>query len=125
MDEEIWQTGPSARRFVEREIADALTRNGVYTASALSDDVRSRATIVRPPRPEPAVRATDDTNRTVTLDVYIDEKKSDPEYASSFIPSESKARIRVTDQQALFGADLGMISRGEFEVVDDRERPLR
>lgn len=125
MDEEIWTTGPSARRFIEREIAEALTRNGVYAASALSDDVRSRATIVWPPRSEPAVRATDDTNRTLTLDVYIDEKKSDPKYASSFIPSLSKPRIRVTDQQALFGADLGMISRGEIEIVDDRERPRR
>lgn len=125
MDEEIWTTGPSARKFIDREIAEALTRNGVYAASALSDDVRSRTTIVWPPRSEPAVRATDDTNRTLTLDVYIDEKKSDPKYASSFIPSSSKPRIRVTDQQALFGADLGMISRGEIEIVDDRERPRR
>jgi hypothetical protein len=31
----------------------------------------------------------------------------------------------MTDQQALFGADLGMVARGEIEIVDDRERPLR
>jgi hypothetical protein len=43
MDEEILKTGPSVRRFIEREIAEALTRNGVYAASGLSDDVRSRA----------------------------------------------------------------------------------
>ena len=125
MEAESWKTGPSARRLIEREIAEALTRNGVYTASLLSDNVRSRATIVWPPRSEPAVRATDDTTRTLTLDGYIEEKKSDPKYASSFIPSPAKPRIRVTDQQALFGADLGMISRGEIEIVDDRERPRR
>jgi hypothetical protein len=125
MDEESWKTGPSARRLIEREIAEALTRHGVYTTSPLSDDLRSRATIVWPPRSEPAVRATDDTNRTVALDVYIDEKRNDPKYASSFISSPSKPRIRVTDQQALFGADLGMISRGEIEIVDDRERRRR
>lgn len=45
MEEEKWTTGPSAKRIIERGIADALTRNGVHTASALSDDVRSRATI--------------------------------------------------------------------------------
>jgi hypothetical protein len=125
MNEESWKTGPSARRLIEREIAEALTRNGVYTASPLSDEVKSRATIVWPPRSEPAVRATDDTNTTVALDVYIDEKKSDPKYASSFIPSPSKPRISVTDQQALFGADLEMVARGEIEIVDDRERPRR
>ena len=122
MDEEIWATGPSAIRIIEREVANALTRNGVYTASALSDDVRSRTTIVWPPRSEPAIRATDDTNRTLTLDAYIDEKRSDSKYASSFIPSPAKPRIRVTDQQALFSADLGMVARGEIEIVDDRKR---
>jgi hypothetical protein len=122
MNEESWKTGPSARRLIEREIAEALMRNGVYTASPLSDDVRSRATIVWPPRSEPAVRATDDTNRTLTLDAYIVEKNSDPKYASSFIPSPAKPRIRVTDQQALFGADIGRVARGEIEIVDDRER---
>jgi hypothetical protein len=123
MDEQI--TGPSASRLIERGIADALIRNGVYAASALSDDVRSRATIVWHPRGEPAIRVTDDTNRNLTLDVYIDEQRSDPKYASSFIPSPAKPRIRVTDQQALFGADLGMVARGEIEIVDDRERPQR
>ena len=125
MDEESWKTGPSARQFVEREIAEALTRNGVYATSALADDVRSRATIIWHPRSEPAIRATDDTNRTLTLGAYIDEKKSDPAYASSFIPSPAKPQIRVTDQQALFAADLGMVARGEIEIVDDRERPPR
>lgn len=125
MNEESWKAGPSARRFIEREIAEALTRNGVYTASPLSDDVRSRATIVWPPRSEPAVRATDDTTMTLTLDGYIEDKKNDPKYASSFIPSPAKPRIRVTDQQALFGADLEMVARGEIEIVDDRERPRR
>jgi hypothetical protein len=125
MEEEIWKTGPSARIFIERAIAEALTRNGVYTASALSDDVRSRATIVWPPRSEPTVRVTDDTNRTRKLDDYIDEKKSDPKYASSVIPSPAKPRIRVTDQQALFRADVGMIARGEIEIVDDPDRPPR
>jgi hypothetical protein len=62
---------------------------------------------------------------TVTLDAYIDEKKSDPAYASSFIPSPAKPQIRVTDQQALFAADLGMVARGEIEIVDDRQRPPR
>jgi hypothetical protein len=125
MEEENWTTGPSATRIIECGVADALTRNGVYAASALSDDVRSRATIVWPPRCEPAVRVIDDTNRTLTLDAYINEKKSDPAYASSFIPSTAKPRVRVTDQQALFGADLGMVARGEIEIVDDRERPRR
>ena len=91
----------------------------------MSDDVRSHATIVWPPRGEPSVRATDDTNRTLTLDAYIDEQRSDPKYASSFIPSPAKPQIRITDQRALFGADLGMVSRGEIEIVDDRERRLR
>ena len=125
MEEETWKTGPSARKIIEREVADALTRNGVYTASALSDDVRSRATIVWPPRGEPSVRATDDTNRTLSLDGYIDQKKTDPAYASSFIPNPAKPQIRITDQRALFGADLGMVSRGEIEIVDDRERRRR
>jgi hypothetical protein len=125
MDEETWTTGPSATRIIERGIADALTRNGVYAASALSDDVRSRATILWPPRCQPAIRATDDTNRTLTLDDDIDQKRNDPKYASSFIPSSAKPQIRVTDQQALFGADLGMVARGEIEIVDDRERPRR
>jgi len=125
MDEEVLKTGPSARRFIERGIAEALTRNGVYAASELSDDVRSRTSIVWPPRSEPAIRVTDDTNRTLTLDAYIDEKKSDPMYAGSFIPGPAKPRIRVTDQQALFGADLGMVAWGEIEIVDDRERPRR
>jgi|CZKY01.1.fsa_nt_gi hypothetical protein len=124
MNEEIWKTGPSVRSVIERRVAEALTRNGVYATSALSDDVRSRATIVWPPRSEPAVRVTDDTNRTLTLDAYIEEKKSDPAYASSFIPGSAK-RISMTDQQALFSADLGMVARGEIEIVDDRERPLR
>jgi hypothetical protein len=123
MDEENWKTGPSARRIIEREVAEALTRNGVYTASALADDVRSRATVVWPSLCELAIRATDDTNRTLTLDAYIDGKRNDPAYGSSFIPSSAKPRIRVTDQQALFAADLGMVARGEIEVVDDRERP--
>ncbi len=43
MEEEIWKTGPSVRRFIERGIPEALARNGVYAASALSDDVRSHA----------------------------------------------------------------------------------
>jgi hypothetical protein len=60
-------------------------------------------------------------NRTLTLDAYIDEKKSDPAYASSFIPNPAKPRISVTDQKALFGADIGMVARGEIEIVDDRE----
>jgi hypothetical protein len=124
MDEEILKTGPSASRIIGHKVADALTRNGVHPASALSDDVRARATIIWPPRCEPAVRATDDTNRTLTLDAYIGEKKSDPAYASSFIPSQLK-QIRVTDQQALFDADLGMVARGEIEIVDDRKGPLR
>jgi hypothetical protein len=63
-------------------------------------------------------------NMTVTLDAYIDEKKSDAAYASSFIPGSEK-RISMTDEQALFGADLGKVARGEIEVVDDRQRPLR
>ena len=116
MDEEILKTGPSASRIIERQVADALTRNGVHPASALSDEVRSRATIIWPPRCEPAVRVTDDTNRTLTLDAYIGERKSDPAYASSFIPNSAK-QIRVTDQQALFDADLGMVARGEIEVI--------
>jgi hypothetical protein len=125
MNEEIWKTGPSVRSVIERRVAEALTRNGAYATSALSDDVRSRATIVWPPRSEPAVRVTDDTNRTLTLDAYIEEKKSDPAYASSFIPSPAKPRISMTDEQGLFAADLGMVARGEIEIVDDRERPLR
>jgi hypothetical protein len=124
MDEEVWKTGPSAIRFRDRGIAEALTRNGVYPTSALSDDVRARATIVWLPRCEPAIRATDDTNRTLTLDAYINEKKSDPANISSFMPNSAK-QIRVTDQQALFDADLEMVARGEIEVVDDRKRPLR
>jgi hypothetical protein len=123
MDDETWKTGPSARTIIERGVADALTRNGVYAASALSDDVRSRATIVWPPRSEPSIRIIDDANRTLTLDAYINEKKNDPDFASSFDPSQAKRRISVTDQQALFGADVGMIARGEIEIVDDRERP--
>jgi hypothetical protein len=125
MDEEVLKTSPTGRIIIERGISEALTRNSVYPASALSDEVRSRAVIVWPPRSEPASRVTDDTNRTLTLDAYIDEKKSDPAYASSFIPSPAKPRIRVTDQQALFGADLEMVARGEIEIVDDRERRLR
>ena len=125
MEEEKWTTGPSAKRIIELGIADALTRNGVHTASALSDDVRSHATIVWPPRCEPAIRVIDDTNRTFTLDAYINEKRNDPGYASSFIPSLVKPRIRVTDQQALFRADVGMIARGEIEIVDDPDRPPR
>jgi hypothetical protein len=125
MDQETWKTGPSVRTIIERGIAEALTRNGVYTASALSDDLRSRATIVWPSRSEPAILVTDDTNRTLTLDAYIEQKKSDPGYTGSFIPSPAKPRIRVTDQQALFGADLGMVARGDIEIVDDRERPPR
>jgi hypothetical protein len=124
MDED-WKTGPSVRRVIERRVAEALTRNGVFATSALADDVRARATIVWPPRSEPAVRATDDTSSDVTLDAYIDEKKSDPAYASSFIPDPAKPRISMTDQQALFSADLDMVARGEIEIVDDRERPLR
>jgi hypothetical protein len=123
MDEEVWKTGPSATILIDREVADALTRNGVYAASPLSDDVRSRATIVWPPRSEPTIRAIDDTHRTLTLDAYINEKKSDPDYASSFNASPATPRISVTDQQALFGADLEMIARGEIEIVDDRKRP--
>ena len=125
MDDELWKTGPSVKRFIERAVAEALTRNCVYTTSALADEVRSRATIDWHPRCEPAVRATDNTNRTLTLDAYIDEKKSDPAYASSFIPNTGKPRIRVTDQKALFDADIGMVARGEIEIVDDRERPPR
>jgi hypothetical protein len=124
MDQELLKTSPSARMLIERGVGEALTRNGVYAASALSDEVRSRATIVWPPRCEPLIRVTDDTNRSLTLDAYIDEKKSDPAYASSFIPSPTKPRIRVTDQKALFGADLEMVARGEIEIVDDRERRL-
>jgi hypothetical protein len=124
MDEEIWKTGPSVGRVTERRVAEALTRNGVYATSALADEVRSRATIVWSPRSEPAVRVTDDRNMTVTLDAYIDEKKSDAAYASSFIPGSEK-RISMTDEQALFGADLGKVARGEIEVVDDRQRPPR
>jgi len=125
MDEETWKAGPSVRTFIDRGIAEALTRNGVYATSALADDLRSRATIVWHPRSEPAIRVTDDTNRTLTLDAYIEQKKSDPAHTSSFVPSPANPRIRVTDQQALFGADLGMVARGEIEVVDDPERPLR
>lgn len=55
---------------------------------------------------------------------YI-EKRSDLKFASSFISSPAKPRIRVTDQQALFAADLGMVARGEIEIVDDRQRPPR
>jgi len=76
MDAETWKTGPSVRRVIERRVAEALTRNGVYATSALADDVRSHATIVWPPRSEPAVRVSDDTNRDVALDAYIEEKKS-------------------------------------------------
>ena len=125
MEGETWKTGPSVRRVIERRATEALTRNGVYATSALADEVRSRATISWPPRSEPTVRATDNTNRDVTLDAYINEKKSDPAYASSFIPDASKPRISMTDQQALFAADLGMVARGEIDVVDDRPRPLR
>lgn len=114
---EILKTGPSVERFIERGIGEALTRDGVYAPSALSDDVRSRAEIVWPARREPAIRVTDDTNRGFTLDAYIDEKRSDPKYASSFIPSSARPRIRVTDQQALFGADIEMVARGEIEIV--------
>ena len=88
----------------------------MYPASALSDEVRARATIVWPPRCEPAIRVTDDANRSLTLDAYINEKKSDLAYASSFIPNSAK-QIRVTDQEALFDADLGMVARGEIKVV--------
>jgi hypothetical protein len=125
MDEETWMTAPGARTIIERRVADALTRNNVNVASALSDDVKSRATIVWPPRSEPSIKIIDDANRTLTLDDYIGEKRSDPAYASSFIPSQEKPRIRVTDQQSLFGADVGMVARGEIEIVDDRERPRR
>src|SRR6266581_5511910 len=125
MDEETWKTGPSARTITERVVVDALTRHGVNAASALSDDVRARATIVWPPRSEWSIKIIDDANRTLTLDAYIDEKRSDPKFASSFNPSPAKPRIRVTDQQALFGADVGMVARGEIEIVDDRERPRR
>jgi hypothetical protein len=123
MDQEDWTTGPSARRIIERAVADALTRNGVDAESALAEDVRSRATIVWPPHSEWSIRIIDDTNRTLALDAYMTEKKSDPAYASSFIPSPANPRISVTDQQGLFGADLGMVARGEIEIVDDRERP--
>jgi len=71
MAEGILKTGPSARRIIEHKVADALTRNGVYPASALSDGVRARATIVLivwPPRCEPATWVTDDGNRSLTLD---------------------------------------------------------
>lgn len=125
MGEELWQTGPSARRFIERGTAEALIRNGVNVASPLADDIRLRATIVWPPRQEPVIRITGDTSRSLPLDIYIDEKRSDPAYASSFAPSTDKPRIRVTDQRALLGADIGMIARGEIEIVDDRERPPR
>jgi hypothetical protein len=124
MDED-WKEGPSVRRVIERRVAEALTRNGVFSTSALADDVRARATIVWPPRSEPAVRVTDDTSRALTLDAYIEERKSGPAYASSFIPDPSKPRISMTDEQALFAADLEMIARGEIDIVDDRERPLR
>jgi len=123
MDEEIWTTAPGARTIIERRVADALTRNGVNASSALSDDVRSRATIVWPPRCEPSIRIIDDANRTLTLDAYITDKKNDPAYASSFIPSTAKPQVCVTDQQALFGADVEMVARGEIEIVDDREHP--
>jgi hypothetical protein len=125
MDKEVLKTSPTGRIIMERGISEALTRNGVYAASALSDDVRLRAMIVWPPHCEPVIRVTHDTHRTLTLDAYIDEKKSDPGYASSFIPSPAKPQIRVTDQQGLFGADLEMVARGEIEIVDDRERRLR
>src|ERR1035437_4537771 len=118
MDEEIWKTGPSVGRVIERRVAEALTRNGVYATSALADEVRSRATIVWSPRCEPAVRVTDDRNLAVTPDAYIDEKKSNAAYASSFIPGSEK-RISMNDEQALFGPDLGKVARGEIEVVDD------
>jgi hypothetical protein len=121
MDEELWQTGPSARSFIERGTAEALIRNGVNAASPLADDIRSRAAIVWPPLREPVIRVSDEMDRSLTLDAYIDNKKSDPAYASSFIPSPAKPRIRVTDQQALFDADLGMVARGEIEVIDDRK----
>ena len=117
MEEENWTTGPSAKRIIERGIDESLTRNGVCAESALADDLRSRATIVWPPRSEPSVRIIDDANRTLTLDDYINEKKSDPAYTSSFVPSTAKPRIRVTDQQTLFGADVGMVARGEIEIV--------
>jgi hypothetical protein len=88
MDQELLKTSPSARMLIERGVGEALIRNGVYATSALSDEVRSRAKIVWPPRSEPTIRVTDDASRILTLDAYIDEKKSDPAYASSFIPSQ-------------------------------------
>ena len=123
--DENWETGPSVRRIVERAVTEALTRNGVHATSALANEVRARATMVWPPRCEPAVRVPDDTNRDVTLDAYIQGKRSDPAYASSFIADTAAPRISVTDQQGLFAADLGMVARGEIEIADDRERPLR
>jgi hypothetical protein len=125
MGEEILKTGPSVTRIIERGVAEAITRNGVLTTSALSDDIRARATIVWPHLREPVIRVMDDTNRTLTLDHYIDEKRSDAKYADSFLPSTAKPRIRVTDQRALLDADIGMVARGEIEIVDDRERRSR
>jgi hypothetical protein len=45
------------------------------------------------------------------------------------IAHESKKPVnlrgRHCDVKALFGADLGMVARGDIEIVDDRERPPR
>ena len=125
MEKENWTTGPSAKRIIEGGVADALTRNGVLHR----EHVVGRREVARYYRLASSLRTGDPGNRRyerdLTLDAYINEKKSDPAYASSFIPSTAKPRVRVTDQQALFGADVGMVARGEIEIVDDRDGPRR
>jgi hypothetical protein len=122
--DESWKTTPTMQKFLETTIVRSLREHGVRPGSALESDVRARAHLIWGYR-EPGVAATDDRNRMLTLDVYIEEQKENPAFATSLVPARPKERVGISDQQQLLSLDIRKILNGQAEVFDDRERQPR
>jgi hypothetical protein len=122
--DESWKNSPTMQKFLETSIVRSLKEHGVLSGSPLEADVRTRAHLVWGYR-EAGVSATDDRNRTLTLDVYIKEQKENPAFATSLVPERPKERVGISDQQQLLSLDIRKILNGQAEVFDDRERQPR
>jgi hypothetical protein len=100
-------------------IGRALARNGIRRGSALDANVRENAGSIWSCGTGLDVGATDPQHWDSRLDTYIRDRKKDPAFATSLI-SKCGQRIGITEQQALYSADITKIASGETIVFDDR-----
>ena len=114
---------PTTHNYSGDEISRAMSRNGVHRGSPLERHIRARAYDIW--YGWLGAECSESKDRDVRMDEYIRDQKDNLEFMGSFMPDAPEKRIAMTDQQALFNADINKIARGEIEVYDPRERPPR